>query len=96
MINSFGDKSTRDLYHGTLPRRSRRIAPDIQKVALRKLDMINHAHELQDLRVPPGNRLKPLRGNLEGYHSLRVNDQWRIVFRWEGTNAYEVQLIDYH
>ena len=96
MISSFGDVPTQDLYDGTSSRRIRQIPPDIQKVALRKLDMVNHAHELRDLRVPPGNRLEPLRGDLEGYHSIRVNDQWRIVFRWEGINAYEVRLMDYH
>lgn len=96
MIVSFDDTPTQDLYHGISSRKTRQIPPDIQKVALRKLDMVNHAHELRDLRIPPGNRLEPLRGDLEGYHSIRVNDQWRIVFRWEGTNAYEVRLIDYH
>ena len=94
MINSFGDNVTEDFYHGRSS--SRRFPPDIQKTALRKLDLVNNASTLQDLRVPPGNRLEPLRGDLEGYHSIRVNNQWRIVFRWEGSNAYEVRLRNYH
>ena len=96
MISSFGDTPTQDLYNRVSSKVSRKIPPDIQNVAIRKLDRVNHAHELRDLKVPPGNRLEPLHGDLEGYHSVRVNDQWRVVFRWEGTNAYEVRLMDYH
>ena len=62
---------------------------------MRKLDMLNAAHSLMDLRSPPGNRLEALRGNLRGMHSIRINDQWRVVFRWQ-EGAHEVQIIDYH
>ncbi len=65
-------------------------------MAVRKLDMINAAHHLDDLREPPGNRLESLKGDLTGYYSIRVNDQWRIVFRWENNSAYSVLLTDYH
>lgn len=66
------------------------------RVALRKLDMLNAATTLGDLRSPPGDRLEALRGDLAGHHSIRVNEQWRIVFRWEGADAYDVSLVDYH
>ena len=96
MIISFEDKATADLYHGRNTNRVRRFPPNIKRLALRKLDVLNAADKLEDLREPPGNRLKALKGNLSGYHSIRVNDQWRIVFRWEGNNAVEVSLTDYH
>lgn len=63
---------------------------------MRKLDVLNAAHELRDLRSPPGNRLEALRGDLEGLHSIRINDQWRVVFRWHGSDAEEVRIVDYH
>jgi len=93
VIVSFGDPETEALYHGG---RSRRFPPDITKTALRKLDMIEAAQDLRDLRAPPGNRLEALRGNLGGHHSIRVNDQWRIVFRWTEKGAEDVRLRDYH
>ncbi|MYC05665.1 MAG: type II toxin-antitoxin system RelE/ParE family toxin [Chloroflexi bacterium] len=96
MIGSFENRATEDLYHGRPSSRIRRFPPDIQKTALRKLDLINTASGFEDLRVPPGNRLEALRGDLEGYYSIRVNDQWRIVFRWEGKVADDVSLVDYH
>jgi proteic killer suppression protein len=96
MIASFGDRATEDLFHGRQTRRVRRFPPDILRVALRKLDMINTAHQLLDLRVPPGNCLEALKGNLKGFHSIGVNDQWRIVFRWFDNRAYDVKLTDYH
>ena len=96
MIASFKDNATADLYHGRETKRVRNFPPNVKRVALRKLDVHNAAHVLEDLREPPGNRLKALKGNLLGYHSIRVNDQWRIVFRWEGNNAVEVSLTDYH
>ena len=77
MIASFRDRATEDLYHGRKSKAARRLPGDIVHVALRKLDMINAAHALQDLGSPPGNRLETLRGNLKGYHSIRVNEQWR-------------------
>lgn len=96
MIASFGDMATEDLYHGRKTSRVRRFPESIVPAALRKLDVLRAAHRLHDLRSPPGNRLEALRGNYEGYYSIRVNDQWRLVFRWEGDAAHMVSLIDYH
>lgn len=96
MIVSFRDQATEDLYHGSATHRTTRFPRDIQGAALRKLDMLHAAHRLVDLRSPPGNRLEALRGDLQGYHSIRVNDQWRIIFRWESGNALSVALVDYH
>ena len=94
MIASFGDKATESLFHeGTA---KGRLPNQITSVALRKLDMLNAATQLGDLRSPPGNRLEALRGDYAGLHSIRINDQWRIVFRWESGDAHEVQIIDYH
>ena len=96
MIISFGDEATADLFHNRQTSRIRHFPHHIRNRALRKLDMLNAAHRLLDLRSPPGNRLEALHGNWDGYHSIRVNQQWRIVFRWEEGNAQEVQLLDYH
>ncbi len=96
MILSFGDDATAALYHGKDTRYIRRIPPTIISAALRKLDMLNAAYRLNDLREPPGNRLESLKGELAGHYSIRVNDQWRIVFRWRDNNAHEVSLTDYH
>ncbi|GDX99529.1 plasmid maintenance system killer protein [Phycisphaerae bacterium] len=93
MIVSFADKVTKSLFEReTL----REIHPDVQRAALRKLIMLHAACVLNDLRIPPGNRLEALKGNRAGQHSIRVNDQFRIVFRWENDNAHDVQFIDYH
>ena len=94
MIRSFGDNATEALFHGR--RGAGRFPAEIRRIGPRKLDMINAAQRLQDLRSPPGNRLKALRGNLRGFHSIRINDQWRVVFRWEGSDALDVQFVDYH
>ena len=96
MIVSFADRATEALYHGEMAGLVRRFPPDIRASALRKLDMLNAAHVLLDLRSPPGNRLEALRGDLAGRHSIRVNDQWRIVFRWTDAGPEEVRLTDYH
>ena len=96
MIISFGDDATAALYHGNDVRRTRRFPPGIINVALRKFDMLNAAYRLYDLREPPGNRLELLKGDLAGYYSIRVNDQWRIIFRWVDNNAHDVSLTDYH
>lgn len=96
MIASFGDKATEDIYHGRHTGRTRRIPAGVLAAACRKLDMIQYAHILQDLRVPPGNRLEALKGDLAGYHSIRVNDQWRVIFRWEEGAAHSVAVTDYH
>jgi proteic killer suppression protein len=96
VIVSFADRATEALYHGETTSRVRRVPPDLRAPALRKLDMLNAAHVLLDLRSPPGNRLEALRGDLSGRHSIRVNDQWRIVFRWTDAGPEEVLLTDYH
>ena len=96
MIVSFGDRATEDLYHNRPTSRAHRFPPDVVGTALVKLDMLNGAAALLDLRSPPGNRLEALRGDLKGFHSIRVNDQWRLVFRWEDNNARAVRLMDYH
>jgi proteic killer suppression protein len=96
MIVSFGDDATADLYHGKNTHRVRKFPLTIVRSAHRKLDMLNAADRLSDLREPPGNRLEALKGELAGYYSIRVDDQWRIVFRWEDNNAQEVSLTDYH
>ena len=96
MIVSFGDDATADLNHGRNTHRVRRFSPTLQRVALRKLDVLNAAYRLEDLREPPGNRLEALKGDLAGYYSIRVNDQWRLVFRWDNNNALDVSLKDYH
>ena len=93
MIKSFANAETEKLWQGI---RSRRLPPDIQKRALIKLQLIDAAVELAFLRLPPGNRLEPLRGNRAGQHSIRINDQWRICFVWTGTDAEHVEITDYH
>jgi proteic killer suppression protein len=96
MIFSFGDKTTSDLYHGVINRRVRKLPNQIHESALYKLDVINAAQSLEDLKSPPGNRLEPLKGDLRGFHSIRINAQWRITFRWESNAAHDVQIMDYH
>lgn len=96
MILSFGDKVTEDVYHGINSKETRKIPSQIWPVVHRKLDMINVAQALQDLRVPPGNRLESLKGQLKDFYSIRVNDQYRIVFQWSNNNAKNVRIIDYH
>ena len=95
VIASFGDKATADLFHGVASKAARQWS-EIEKVALRKLDMVNAAHVLDDLKVPPGNRLEALKGDLAGYHSIRINQQFRVVFRWKDGAAHEVRIVDYH
>jgi toxin HigB-1 len=96
MIVTFADEATVDLYHGRRTKRVRRLPHDILQRALVRLDVLNTAHSLIDLSSPLGNRLEALGGDWIGFHSIRINRQWRIVFRWENGNAYEVQIIDYH
>jgi toxin HigB-1 len=95
VIASFGDSATDAVYHGAPARLVRRFSPAALRVAVRKLDMLSAARALGDLQSPPGNRLEVLRGALTESHSIRVNDPWRIVFRWTGTEASEVRLVDY-
>ncbi len=93
MIKSFGDKETEKIWHGSY---SRKFPTDIQLIARRKLRMINNAQDINDLRIPPGNKLEKLKGSLKDFWSIRIKDQWRIIFRWIVNDAYEVQVIDYH
>ena len=93
MIRSFRDAETKTIWQGI---RSRKLPPDIQSVALRKLMMMHRARVLQDLRVPPANRLEPLKGGRAGQWSIRINRQWRICFRWQEGDAYDVEIVDYH
>ena len=96
MIASFGDRGTEDLYHGRPTARARRFPRDVVDAALVKMDSLNGAASMLDLRSPPGNRLEALKGELKGWHSIRVNDQWRLLFRWQGNDAHKVRLTDYH
>ncbi|MHB1798986.1 type II toxin-antitoxin system RelE/ParE family toxin [Metallibacterium scheffleri] len=93
MIRDFADKEAEKIWGGTP---SRRLPADIQTVARRKLRMLNNATTLDDLRVPPANRLEALKGDLKGQHSIRINEQWRICFRWMDGDAHGVQIVDYH
>ena len=97
MIASFADRVTADLFHGFESKEARRRLPrELWPIARRKLDMLNAAHDLSDLRIPPANRLEALKGNLKGKWSIRINDQYRVVFIWKPGEASEVQVIDYH
>jgi len=93
MIVSFGDKETEKIWKGQY---SKKFPPNIQPTARRKLRMINNAQDINDLRVPPGNQLKKMSGNLKDFWSIRINKQWRIIFKWIKDDAYEVEIIDYH
>jgi toxin HigB-1 len=93
VIKSFKDTQTEAIYQGFLPRS---VPPDVGKRAIRKLFLIDTVTRLDDLRVPPGNRLEALRGKRAGQHSIRVNDQWRICFVWREGDAYDVEFCDYH
>ena len=93
MIKSFKDQQTEDLYGGS---RSRKTPPDVAKRAIVKLFLIDTVTRIEDLRVPPGNRLEALKGDRTGQHAIRVNDQWRICFVWREGDAYDVEFCDYH
>jgi len=93
VIRSFKDAETQKIYQRE---RSRKLPSDIQQVALRKLRMINNALNINDLRVPPANRLEKLSGDRAGQYSIRINDQWRICFEWRGSDAFNVEITDYH
>jgi len=96
MIHSFGSRITEDLYNGLTNARVRSLPQSIKEPALYKLDVLNSVVTLDELRSPPGNRLEALKGSYAGFHSIRINAQWRIVFRWEGSGAHEVEIVDYH
>lgn len=93
MIRGFRDKDTEEIFHRV---RSRKLPDDIQQAALRNLRMVNRAQTLNDLRVPPANRLEKLTGDRAGQYSIRINDQWRVCFVWRDNDAHEVEIVDYH
>ena len=96
MIESFGNRLAEDLFYDRQSKDVRAFPPELRRAARRKLLYLHDAAELADLRSPPGNRLEALRWDLAGFHSIRINDQWRVVFKWEKSNATLVQVIDYH
>jgi proteic killer suppression protein len=93
MIKTFADKETEKLFRRVF---SRKLPQNIQHAARIKLEILDAAEVLQDLRIPPGNRLERLSGSREGQYSIRINDQWRICFTWHQENAYDVEIVDYH
>jgi proteic killer suppression protein len=93
MIVSFGSKDTEKIWDGE---RVKSLPVDIQNSGRRKLRMLNNSQSLLDLRIPPSNRLEILRGKLKNYHSIRINDQWRIIFKWKNGHSEEVKILDYH
>ncbi len=96
MITSFADQTTEDIFHGAETKASRAIPKAIWGVARRKLDLLGAAHDVKDLGAPPGNRLEKLRGDLDGKWSIRINDQYRVIFRFDGGSAHDVRIRDYH
>ncbi|HKJ32515.1 MAG TPA: type II toxin-antitoxin system RelE/ParE family toxin [Balneolales bacterium] len=96
MIKSFKDKVTSDLFHGISSSRVQRLPTQILESALYKLDILNAAATLDDLRFPPGNRLEALSGRYKSYYSIRINAQWRMIFRWQDSNVYDGTIVDYH
>lgn len=93
MIINFGNKETQKIWKGVV---SKKLPTEIQEVARRKLRMINNSIDIADLRIPPANRLEKLKGDLSEFYSIRINNQWRIIFKWKNRNAFEVEIIDYH
>ena len=96
MIIGFQDKTTEDIFHGYNSKDARKVPIQLWHIASRKLDMLNATRELKDLLAPPGNRLEALKGDLKGFYSIRINDQYRIVFHWNSGNVEKVKIIDYH
>lgn len=93
MIISFGNSDTEKTWNGI---RVKKLPVEIQNIGRRKLRMLNNSADLADLRIPPSNRLEKLSGKLKDFYSIRVNDQWRIIFKWNSGNAFEAEIIDYH
>jgi toxin HigB-1 len=96
MIRSFGDTLSEDLFNDRQTTATRKFPAGLRRVAQRKLQYLNAAAKFHDLMVPPGNRLEALKGDLRGFHSIRINDQWRVVFKWEDGGPAEVKILDYH
>jgi proteic killer suppression protein len=93
MIVSFGNSETEKVWNGTIVKK---LPNEIQNIGRRKLRMLNNSVDLADLSIPPSNRLEKLSGNLKDFYSIRINDQWRTIFKWNSGNAFEVEIIDYH
>jgi proteic killer suppression protein len=93
MIKSFGNSETEEVWYGN---RVKKLPTEIQNIGRRKLRMINNSVDIADLKIPPANRLEKLSGKLKDFYSIRINDQWRIIFKWNAGNAFEVEIIDYH
>lgn len=93
MIKSFDDKESEKIWNGI---RSKKFPNEIQDVVRRKLRMINNAQDVNDLQIPPANRLEKLKGDLQEYYNIRINNQWRIIFKWINNDAYEIRIVDYH
>ena len=93
MITSFGNSETESIWNGE---RLKKLPKEIQEIGRRKLRMLNNSINLADLRIPPSNRLEKLSGKLKSFYSIRINDQWRIIFKWNAGNASEVKIVDYH
>ena len=96
MIDSFANRLAEALFYDKSSRATRAFPQELRRVARRKLLFLHDAAELKDLRVPPGNRLEALKGNRKGLYSIRINDQWRVVFRWQNGQAMDVEIVDYH
>lgn len=96
MLRTITDKTTQDVYDGVNSRHARKFPKELHGKARRLLDQLNTAPSVEFLRIPPSNRLEKLKGDLAGYWSLRINEQWRIIFRWEGSDAFDAEIIDYH
>jgi proteic killer suppression protein len=96
VIESFGNTLAEDLFEDKNSKATKAFPPELRRAARRKLQYVHEAADLRDLKTPPGNRLEGLKGDFRGLHSIRINDQWRVVFRWSGGNAFEVQIVDYH
>ena len=96
MIKGFGNRLAEDLYDDKSTKTTRHFPQELRRTVRRKLLYLHDAASLNDLRTPPGNRLESLKGNRKGHHSIRINDQWRLVFRWRDGDVYDVSVIDYH
>ena len=96
MIRSFADKKTQDIFDGVNSKEARKIPRNLWKIARRKFDMLNAAVKIDDLRSPPGNRFEKLSGDLKEFYSIRINDQYRIIFSWPDDAPEDVEIIDYH
>ena len=93
MIISFGDKNTEKIWNGMAVKKP---SIEIHEIGRRKLRMLHNSIDINDLKIPPSNRLEKLKGNLKDFYSIRINNQWRIIFKWENNNAFEVEILDYH